>query len=818
MKFFFAAILTVVIFTPIPVRAESIEELIARLSETTTAPDATFKLAAMGNEAVDALKSSLAGKDPCVKYHALWALTLIGDKSAGAAAVKLLADNDPLVRMRAVFAVDKLAPDEVKLLLERLAADTESLVRGCAATVLARHKDPTVTKTLLKSLELHKNRFSAISLISHGKNAAPGLRMHLTSKDPAVRGLACFALGLIGDKESLDSLHKAARDKDPDVAVSAAIALVLMRQDEAFSLLQEALKRRGQSTENIEAIAKKVVLALEAYRKAGKTQKAKFVGDLGKYGLLPPVPDLISELRTSSDSGSRAAATSALGSIGSDLALAALIEASGDREKIVRLATAIALGRIAVREAVAPLRTLSYDPDPEVRAAAATALAKLDIRDLSPIFKRMSEDDESSVRMAALQALDMYPPSFTEPVFISLLKKEKKPEAKALLVRLLGRIGTDNALAVILNKVDSKDLRVKIAAVEALGCFSEQTAAHKLISVLKQDTNEELQITAAQALGRTGSNLGVTVLKGLFSKSNGALKLAVTEALGCSRSTDAAPALVLALLKETDAQLGSTIAKALGKIAQPESLPIIIAVARDEEKPAAMRRASVEALGNFENQEDAKTVALSFLQEDDLAAEAAAALQQLGDSSGLAALKRLLAKPEPDDRLRAVRALKSMPGHEATSLIATATKDKDITVALTASLELLARSKFEGLAILQNLLDQEKTSEKLGEILKEFELVRVLSPVMERLSRAGEPRMKMTLVELLGRLRLRDFRLPRDASLSDYLDAAARWLRWWEATMTKVPSGRSRIRKEEGETEQSREGLEKGLDWLKKKK
>jgi HEAT repeat protein len=818
MRILFVAILTAVLLAPIPAGAESVEELVGRLSEMNTAPDATFKLAAMGEEAADALKSALASKNPCVRYHALWALTLMDDKSAAPKAARLLTDGDPLVRMRAVFAVGALAPEQTRPLLERLAADAEPLVRGCAATVLARHKEPEVTSSLLKSLELHGNRFSAISLISHGSSAAPGLRKHLSSKNPTVRRLACFALGLIGDKDSLDSLHKAAGDKDPDVAVSAAIALALMRQDEAFDLLEEALEKRGQSAGNVEAVAKKIVLALEAYRKAAKEEKSKLAGELGKYGLLPPVPELISELRTSKNAGTRTTAATALGNIGSDLALAALAEASGDKDKGVRLAAAAALGRIAVREAVAPLRTLSYDPDPAVRAAAATALARLDIRDLSPIFKRMSADSEPSVRVAALQALDMYPPAFTEPIFISLLEKEKNPEAKALLVGLLGRIGTDNALAVILNRANSKDLRVRIAAVEALGCFTEQIAAQKLISVLKQDTDEELLIAAAQALGRTGSNLGVTVLKDLFRKSTGNLRMAVTDALGCSGSTEAAPVLLIALLKETDESLACAMAAALGKIAQPESLPIIIAVARDEDKPTAVRRAAVEALGNFANMENAKTAALSFLKDDEYAAEAAAALRILGDSSGLAALKKLLEKQTPGDRLRAVRALRLMPGEEATALIAVAAKDKDITVALIASLELLARSRFEGLAILQNLLAGEETGKKVRDVLSEFELVQVLSPVMERLSREGEPRMKLALVEVLGGLELRDFRLPRDASLEDYLKAAERWLRWWEATTSRVTSGRSRIKEEEGETKKSREGLNKGLDWLKKKK
>jgi hypothetical protein len=63
-----------------------------------------------------------------------------------------------------------------------------------------------------------------------------------------------------------------------------------------------------------------------------------------------------------------------------------------------------------------------------------------------------------------------------------------------------------------------------------------------------------------------------------------------------------------------------------------------------------------------------------------------------------------------------------------------------------------------------------------------------------------------------------DFKIPADASLADYHALAARWLRWWEATIAKLPSGSGRVRKEEGETGKTREGTLRGLDWLKKRK
>jgi HEAT repeat protein len=801
----------------VPVFAQTLEELVSRLAEPENASAAVFKLAGKGKEASGPLIKAMSSSDAGVRYHALWALTLIGDKSAGSAALKCLRDADALVRLRAVFAASALAPGEVMPVLERLASDPDVLVRASAATVLSDCKEKMVTDALLKSLELHKNRFSAMALINHGKAAAPGLRKLLGSEDVTVRRMACFALGQIGDKDSLDALTAAANDKNPDIAISAAVALALMHQDEAYSLLTEALRKRGQSAEDVPAILKKLVKALGALKSGTAAEKAKTYAELGKYGFLPPVPELISQLRGKDESGLRAAAAKALGDIGSDLALGALVATSGDRSSAVRLAVAGALGKLAAREGVASLRQLSYDPDPEVRAAAASALAQLDIKDLSPIFKRMSQDPESKVRLAAFQALDIYPPSFGEPIFISLLKKEKNPFAKALLIRLLGRIATENALHIVIKEADSKEVPVRLAAVEALGNFGEQRAGQKLVAALIRVGTVDEKVAAVRALGRNRSELAVPVLVDRLRKPGDELGPVLAETLGDLGAKEAVPVLTQALESATG-EFAEAILTALGKIAAPESLPLILAIVRDAGKPVEVRRTAVSALGSFKGSENAKTAAMSFLKEDDLAAEASSALSRLGDDTGLAALGRLLHKLDPGSRLRAVQALRHFDSEEATALLFAAAKDSDSEIALTAALELLSRSKFEALAILQILLAKEESRKKLHKVLKEFEVSQVLHPVMEKLAAAKEHKIKMAIVELLGHTGFADFRIPADASLADYHRLASRWLRWWEATTARLRSGPGGIRSREGETEKTREGALRGLDWLKRKK
>jgi HEAT repeat protein len=279
---------------------------------------------------------------------------------------------------------------------------------------------------------------------------------------------------------------------------------------------------------------------------------------------------------------------------------------------------------------------------------------------------------------------------------------------------------------------------------------------------------------------------------------------------------EAVPVLVNAL-KDAGEEFSAAIITALGRIGGAEALPVLLSVARDKERPVMVRRRAVLALGGFED-DQAASVCRALLKDNSVSAEAALALHMLGDDSGVAVLDRLLYSDEPDDSLRAVRVLTRIQSSQATSLLFSAAKIKDVEVALVAALELVARSKFEGLAILQVLLATEDAKGKLEDVLGEFELARVLYPAMEWLGETKDRDLKMAILEVLGRLGIADLEVPADSSLADYEKLARRWQRWWEATVARLPSGPGRIRDEEGETEEEREGVMRGLDWLRKRK
>jgi len=769
----------------VEVSAQSADELAGRLSKPSQAPSAVFELARKGAEAKNALTKALSSRDAGVRYHALWALTLGGMKVDEPTIAKLIDDDNSLVRLRAVFAAAKQA--QVEPILKRLASDSDELVRASAATVLADFREKTVTDALLDSLERHGNRFSALSLVSHRKDAGPGLRKLAENVKPEVRRMACFALGRIGDEESIDVLGRAARDKDSDVAVSASIALALLRQDEAYSLLEDALKKRGQSAHNVPELMKKVVSALSHLKGATGEKKAGLYKELGKCGVMPPLPELVGELRKGKTRGLRVTAARTLGEIGSDMALGALTEAAGEADGGIRLAAAEALGKIAARDCVAALRSLSYDPEPAVRAAAATSLAELDIRDRSPVFKRMAKDENENVRAAAIRALDTYPPSFAEPVLISLYKKEKSLDIRALMVRLLGEIATENALHIILKAADSKEIIIKGEAVEALGNFKNERAVQKLISVLKNYPLIDNKIAAVRGLGRSSSDLALPVLMKWLGKGGDELAVAVPEALGNLGAGEAVPALIKHL-KDAKGERAIAIVEALGKIAENDSISVIVAAAKDDSRPLRFRRAAVVSLGYFKGERAAGIAATGFLSDDSLAAEAAAALGRLGRGEGIVAIVRLLKKKDAAERLRAVYALEHCRSDHAVTLLMKAARDEDVPVALSAAVELVKRDKIEGIAFLQAILARDDASEKLEEVLKKIDTTELLQPLIERLAGTGDVKTRMAVVEILGRTGLAGYGIPKDASLEEYEKLAERWKKWWDAVISRLPA------------------------------
>ncbi|MFI5279769.1 MAG: HEAT repeat domain-containing protein [Gemmatimonadales bacterium] len=144
-------------------------------------------------------------------------------------------------------------------------------------------------------------------------------------------------------------------------------------------------------------------------------------------------------------------------------------------EPAVRQAAAAALAHLedpeARRQAAAALR----DPDPKVRAAAARGIARYGEPSSAPILMaRLSEEVDEDAVATLMEALGELRDARAVPQLIEISKavigpfQRRAPKLRIAAIRALGAIGTDEALAVVRERVDSGTAEVRAAALKTL--------------------------------------------------------------------------------------------------------------------------------------------------------------------------------------------------------------------------------------------------------------------------------------------------------------------------------------------------------------
>jgi HEAT repeat protein len=213
---------------------------VARLSaQLKTADTEGRREAAMGlshfeDKAVTSvLLDAVNDPSPIVRSAVVTALGDLGDSSVVIALNRVLAsDKEVFVRKAAAYALGRTSGSESTKALIAALKDKDPEVRGAAAVSLGEHADPTTTAPLISVLS-DKNPFArgraAAALGAIGRaasSAVPTLIALLKSdEDAEVKRQIATALGSIGDRSALPSLHAAALDSDPYLAHAARLSI-----------------------------------------------------------------------------------------------------------------------------------------------------------------------------------------------------------------------------------------------------------------------------------------------------------------------------------------------------------------------------------------------------------------------------------------------------------------------------------------------------------------------------------------------------------------------------------------------------------------
>jgi HEAT repeat protein len=183
-----------------------------------------------------------------------------------------------------------------------------------------------------------------------------------------------------------------------------------------------------------------------------------------------------------------------------------LISLLGDgRWYVVRNAAEL-LGEMRAEEAEQGLAWLVNHADARVRRSAATALGQLDTPGAREALREATNDASPDVRMTALLALSNGDRKRVATQIIRDLPNEQDLEAQRMMMLVLGRLGTPQAIQYLLNAAEPekgffkrKKTPRRVAALTALADASDP-AVVAAIRAMTRDDDPEVRHAAAKAL------------------------------------------------------------------------------------------------------------------------------------------------------------------------------------------------------------------------------------------------------------------------------------------------------------------------------
>jgi cyclophilin family peptidyl-prolyl cis-trans isomerase/HEAT repeat protein len=211
-------------------------------------------------------------------------------------------------------------------------------------------------------------------------------------------------------------------------------------------------------------------------------------------------------------------------------------------EPLVRARGALALGRIGDERAVEPLRALSTDTSPSVREQAAFAAGILGQADLSSALVPLLDDPEPAVAARAAWALGILGSREDEEALVAAVRKAQAPEQQAALLRGLWRFADPGAAAAAAPLAGDADPAVRMAALYVLA-RRPQASSLALLTVGLSDPDAQTAALCARALGLVANPESVGPLAAAME--SGATALRINAMLALSAVLEKNPAASL---------------------------------------------------------------------------------------------------------------------------------------------------------------------------------------------------------------------------------------------------------------------------------
>jgi HEAT repeat protein len=650
-------------FTLAPIRAAqafvwpNVPERIARSlasSDVSERRAAAQRIAELTPElGVPLAQRALGDPDVEVRLRAAEAAIVLRMPKAGDLVVGWLSEGDARLRLAACDVI-RASPTERSVTgLGRVLGDPDPHVRVAAAMAMGSSGLEDAVSPLLGHLddnafEVRVEVVRALGRLGDARAVVP-LIGKVQDAVPEVRRAVARALGELADRRAASALMLSLQDSSQDVRIEAVTALGKLRSDEATTAITPLIEASSPSDM---AIAQQGPVTRPGQGSAGAGEvRAAALRALGRIGSEGAIRALIGALAKDDPAAPRSPVREALVSAGRPAVGQLVAALSGSPSPTTAAGAALALGGLGAKEGL----------DPAVRAMqrgvlplrhGLRALAQMGSPEALPAVLELLSDPDPAVRREAMRAaialLDPARPDgrAVDPARAALLDAATPIDEKIDLVRMLGRTGSARAHDVLLPLATARSRSLRLAVLESLGALG--AASPKVEAALLEalgDESSEIRLAAAAALSRVAgpgaANKLIERLSVAAEQDRGAICLALAGAL--SRVTDPAFAekVGAALPAAPDAARDALI-EGLGRMRGDAASKVL---RRFTTSGIDDRRKVAEALAGHP---EAASLLVRLLGDADpgVRANAAWSLGAVGKRDAVAALSKMLGDPD----------------------------------------------------------------------------------------------------------------------------------------------------------------------------
>ncbi len=475
---------------------QSVAALAPMLTDEQFSDMARYALERIPGESVDeALREALAKAKGKPKVGIINTLAVRGDTKAVPTLIELIDDPGPMVASAAIAALGSInGPDAAKALgdakdrlkdpLKTTALEAYLKCADSFAAKAQKEKAMEIYSQLCDSAQPLPIRIAALRGKVTNADNTTGIVVEVLKSDD--QPMQTAVIGLLRDVANTEMIKAVAPMLD-DLSLTSRVQLLSALADCGDKAALDAVVAEVQSQEPASRIA-----ALTA---------------LGTLGGASNVDMLVDIAATATGDEQQAARDSLYRLRGEDVDQA-IVQKIPDAQAKQKAELVRALDQRNITAAVPTVLKVVADSEPRVGVEAIKALRTIaspdnlsDIIDL--LIKATGSTERTELERTVVAVARKIPDEQKQSdLVLEKLDSVEETAAKGSLLAVLGRLGNDSALPVLLDALKSTDDKIKDAAIRALSEWPNGTPAPNLLEVAKTSENQTHKILALRGYVR----------------------------------------------------------------------------------------------------------------------------------------------------------------------------------------------------------------------------------------------------------------------------------------------------------------------------